>query len=124
VTRHDDTDTAPAGLAASYFRAWLAKDFDTLRSILADDATFRGPLGTAADAHACVQGLRAMAAITTDIVVQHVFVDGPDVLTWYDLHTTLAPAAATANWIHADNGKITRIEAVFDARALAAALGR
>ena len=27
----------------------------------------------------------------TDSVVQKTFVDGPDVLTWYDLHTTIAP---------------------------------
>lgn len=30
-------------LAATYFQAWTDKDFDTLRSVLADDATFRGP---------------------------------------------------------------------------------
>ena len=56
--------------------------------------------------------------ILDEIVVQHVFVDGPDVLTWFDLHTTVAPPAPTANWQHIENGKITRIRVTFDPRAL------
>jgi hypothetical protein len=61
--------TQDAGtLAATYFRARLAHDFATLRSVLADDATFRGPLGTADDAETCVAGMTAMAKIITDIM--------------------------------------------------------
>lgn len=44
--------------AATYFSSWKAKDFDRLRAVLADDATFRGPLGSADDAEACMQGLK------------------------------------------------------------------
>ena len=65
-----------------------------------------------------MKGLEGMAQILDDIVVQHVFVDGPDVLTWFDLHTTVAPPAPTANWQHIENGKITRIRVTFDPRAL------
>jgi hypothetical protein len=32
-------------IAETYYRSWLAKDFDTLGSLLAGDVTFRGPLG-------------------------------------------------------------------------------
>jgi ketosteroid isomerase-like protein len=112
----DSTDTRI--VATTYFRAWKERDFATLRSILADDVTFRGPLGTADDAESCVNGLQGMAQILDDIVVQHVFVDGPDVLTWFDLHTTVAPPAPTANWSQVENGKITRIRVTFDPRAL------
>ena len=105
-------------VAATYFRAWKARDFETLRAILAEDVTFRGPLGTADDADSCVRGLQGMAQILDDIVVHHVFVDGSDVLTWFDLHTTAAPPAPTANWSHVENGKITRIRVTFDPRAL------
>ncbi len=105
-------------VAETYFRAWKERDFSTLRLILADDATFRGPLGAADDADACVEGLEGMAQILDDIVVQHVFVDGQDVLTWFDLHTTVAPPAPTANWQHIEAGKITRIRVTFDPRAL------
>jgi hypothetical protein len=117
--------TPDAGqVAATYFRSWLDKDFTTLRSTLADDVIFRGPLGTADDAEGCLGGLRGMAEIITDLVVEHRFVAGPDVLTWFELHTTLAPPVPTANWSHVEHGKITSIRVAFDARALAAALGR
>jgi ketosteroid isomerase-like protein len=105
-------------VAAAYFRAWKARDFTTLRGILADDVTFRGPLATLDNADDCVKGLEGMAQILDDIVVQHVFVDGPDVLTWFDLHTTVAPPAPTANWQHVEDGKITAINVTFDPRPL------
>jgi hypothetical protein len=112
----DTTDTRT--IAAIYFRAWKERDFATLRGILADDVTFRGPLATLDNADDCVKGLQGMAEILDDIVVQHVFVDGPDVLTWFDLHTTVAPPAPTANWQHVENGKITSIHVTFDPRPL------
>lgn len=114
--RQDVSTPDPAQVAATYFRAWKDKDFDTLRSVLADDATFRGPLGTADDAESCMQDLNGMAQIITDIVTQHMFVDGTDVLTWFDLHTTIAAPCPTASWSHIENGKITTIRVTFDAR--------
>jgi hypothetical protein len=110
-------------LATTYFRAWKDKDFTALRSVLADDATFRGPLGTADSGDACLQGLKGLRQIVTDIVIQHMFVDGPDILTWFDLHTSVAPPCPTANWSQVENGKIKRIRVTFDARDLAAGTG-
>ena len=105
-------------IAATYFAAWKAKDFDTLASILHSDATFRGPLGTADSGEECIAGLKGMSQIVTDIDIKHVFVDGPNVLTWFDLHTSIAPPAATANWQRIENGKIEAIKVTFDPRAL------
>src|SRR5262249_34272557 len=59
-----------------------------------------------------------LAQMTTDIVVRKVFADGPDVLTWFELHTTAAPPCPVANWSHVDGGKIDRIRATFDPRPL------
>jgi hypothetical protein len=106
-------------LAASYFEAWKAHDFATLRSLLADDVTFAGPLAHIDNADDCVAGLQRMSAIMTDIVVHKVFVDGADVVTWFDLHTSVADPVPTANWSHVEGGKITRIRVAFDARGLA-----
>lgn len=105
-------------VAEAYFDSWLKKDFETFRSLLADDVTFDGPLGTAADADECVAGIKGMSRIVTDIVVTKMFVDGPDVLTWFDLHTNDAPPCPTANWSHVEDGRITRIMVAFDPRPL------
>lgn len=40
----------PGEVGAAYFEAWKRGDFAAVRSILADDATFDGPLGRAANA--------------------------------------------------------------------------
>ncbi len=114
-----DAGNDPATLAATYFRAWKGKDFDTLRSILAEDVTFAGPFAQLDSADACVEGLRGMSEIMTDVVIAKMFVDGPDVLTWFDLHTSIAPPAPTANWMHTEDGRIATIRVTFDARALA-----
>jgi ketosteroid isomerase-like protein len=112
---------SPAQVADTYFRCWVDGDFDTLRGVLADDATFRGPLGAADDGDSCLAGLRGMRAILRDVVVVRRWVDGPDVLTWFELHTTVAPPAPTANWMHVEDGRITSIRVTFDPRDLVAA---
>jgi hypothetical protein len=113
------TSSTTADIAATYFRAWKGQDWDTLRSILDDNVTFDGPLASLEGADACVQGLQGMSQIMTDVQIHKVFVDGPDVLTWFDLHTKVADPAPTANWSRVEGGKITRIQVTFDARPLA-----
>jgi hypothetical protein len=80
---------------------------------------FADRLASIDGAERLVQGLQGLAQITTDIVVRKRFVDGGDVLTWFDLHTSVAPPAPTANWSHVENGKITSIQVTFDPRGLA-----
>ena len=60
--------------------------------------------------------LKGMAQIITDIAIQKRFVDDADVLTWFDVHTSVAPPAPTANWSHVEDGRITAIKVTFDAR--------
>jgi len=55
----------------------------------------------------------------TGLEVQKVFCDGPDVLTWFDLATRVADTVPVANWMHVEDGKITRIRMAFDARGIA-----
>jgi hypothetical protein len=106
-------------VAETYIEAWKAHDWDRLSSVLADEVTFVGPLASIQGAPHCVDGLRRMAQIMTDIVVHKRFVDGPDVLSWFDLHTNVADPAPTANWSHVEDGRITSIRVTFDARPLA-----
>jgi hypothetical protein len=105
-------------VAQTYFESWKNEDFDTLRSILADDVTFAGPLGQASNADECIAGLTNMAKIKTDIVVRTMCADGDDVITWFDLHTATTDPLPVANWSHVTESKITRIRVTFDPRPI------
>jgi hypothetical protein len=54
----------------------------------------------------------------TGIDVQKVFSAGSDVLTWYDMATSVADPVPVANWMHIEDGKITRIRVAFDPRGI------
>jgi len=112
-------DASAAATAATYFEAWQARDFARLRSVLADDVDFAGPLGQVTGADGCQRGLEGMSRIMTGIEVRKVFDDGSDVLTWFDLATSVADPVPVANWMHVQDGKITRIRVAFDARGIA-----
>ena len=113
---HDDS---AATAAATYFDAWLAKDFARLRSVLADDVDFAGPLGQVTGGDDCLRSLQGLSTIMTGIAVQRVFTAGSDVLTWYDMATTVADPVPVANWMQVKDGKITRIRVAFDPRGIA-----
>jgi hypothetical protein len=113
------SDHDPGVIAEAYFSAWLENDWERLRGLLADDVAFRGPLASIDGADECVDGMRGLAKILTGIDVRKRFVDGPDVLTWFDLHTSVAPPAPTANWSRVEDGRIMRIQVTFDPRPLA-----
>jgi SnoaL-like domain len=105
--------------AATYFDAWKARDFTRLRSVLADDVGFEGPLASVKGGDDCLRGLRGMAQIMTGLDVRKVFQDGADVLTWFDLSTSVAETVPVANWMHVEDGKVTQIKVAFDARGIA-----
>ncbi len=108
-----------AKIATEYFEAWKVNDFETMRSLVAEDVTFVGPLATLEGASDYIDGIRGMSQIKSDIVIQKVFVDGPDILTWFELHTTVASPVPVANWLHVEEGKIASLRVAFDARELA-----
>ena len=105
--------------AAIYFDAWQARDFSRLRSVLADDVDFAGPLAHVQGGANCLRGLQGMAQIMTGLDVRRVFHDGDDVLTWFDLATSVAETVPVANWMHVQDGRITQIKVAFDARGTA-----
>lgn len=108
-----------ANVATTYFDAWKASDFDTMRSLLAEDVRFEGPLATFEGAEDYMEGIQGLSKVISEIVIQKIFVDGHDVLTWYDMHTTVASPVPVANWLHVEEGKITAVRVAFDARELA-----
>ena len=112
------TKTDPRALAITYLSSWKARDFDTLRGVLAPDVTFRGVLGATDGVDATLAGLRGMAEIVSDFVVQRMVVDGDDGMTWYDFHSTVCEPMPTVNWSHVRNGRIRAVRAVLDPRPL------
>lgn len=110
-------DDAPK-VAATYFDAWKANDLDTMRSLLADDVMFCDPHARLEGAEECIKRIEGISRIASEIAVRKVFANGPDVLTWYDLQTTVAPAVPVVNWLHVEDGKITSLRVVFDSRWL------
>ena len=105
----------------TYFSAWRNNDFALMRSLLDDKVDFAGPIDHFDNADAYQRAIQGLSQMKTDIVVRKTFVDGPDVVTWYDLHTRVAPPAAVADWSHVEGGKITMVRVVFDTRPFAAA---
>lgn len=108
-------------LAAAYFESWQAEDFDRLEGLLHPDVTFEGPLATIAGRDDVVQGLRGLAQITDHLVIRTMQGDDRDVITWFDLHTTIADPAPTANWMRNDGERIETIRVTFDPRGILAA---
>lgn len=113
--------TDPKTIAATYFQAWEAADVKRLRAILADDVTFSGPLAQVAGADEYADSIRGLFQATEKVVVHKVWVDGDDVLTWFDLHMPGVPPAPVAQWCHVRDGKVTRVQVTFDPRGILAA---
>jgi hypothetical protein len=110
-------------LATTYFDAWRAKDPERLRPVLAEDAHFTGPLAEVSGADAYVKSIAGLYEITTELVIHRVLADEVDAITWFDLHTSVAPPVPVANWCHAENGKIAHVRVAFDPRGLVGGSG-
>lgn len=113
----------PGSVATTYVHAWTTGDFATARSLLRDDVTFVGPLGTTDGAEDAMAGLQRMSEMVKGVDQKQVIVDGGDVCVVYDLLTESAGAIPTAGWYHVRDGRIDAIQAFFDPRPLLAGRG-
>lgn len=111
---------SPESVAATYFSAWTDNDIERVRPLLHPDVTFTGALGATRGADDTLAGLKGMFAMTERVEVVRRWVDGPDVLTWFELRTAAAGPLAIVNWSHIEDGRITRIQVTFDPRPLLA----
>ncbi|QSQ19486.1 nuclear transport factor 2 family protein [Pyxidicoccus parkwayensis] len=110
---------SPSEVVKAYFDAWVAKDESKLRGTLAPRVSFVGALGTAEGAEACVKGLvNGMWKVSPRVSVLHRFVDGNDVLTWFEIFPHDGAPVPVANWSHVENGRISHIRVTFDPRPL------
>ncbi|HLK76789.1 MAG TPA: nuclear transport factor 2 family protein [Streptosporangiaceae bacterium] len=110
----------PAAVVLAYLGAWQDRDFPAMRRLVADDLRFTGPLDTFDRADAHHAAIKALTGLVDHIDIGRVWSEGPEVLAWYTLHTTIAKPAAVAEWYQVDDGRITAITVVFDARPFTA----
>jgi limonene-1,2-epoxide hydrolase len=113
-----ESPDSPADVAAAYFEAWKNHDIERVRPLVHDEVTFDGALGSTRGAEETLAGLGGMFAMTEHVQVVHRWVDGPDVITWFELRTKTAGPLAIVNWSHIEAGHITRIRVTFDPRPL------
>jgi len=109
---------SPASVAAAYFDAWKRNDIERVRPLLQDEVAFDGALGSTRGVDETIAGLGRMFAMAKQVEVLHRWVDGPDVLTWFELRTETAGPLAIVNWSHVEAGRINRIRVTFDPRPL------
>jgi SnoaL-like protein len=112
------TDDSPQSVASAYFDAWTANDIERVRPLLQTDVDFVGALGKTHGVAETLSGLGGMFAMTRQVEVIHRWVDGPDVLTWFELRTATAGPMAIVNWSHVEDGRITWIRVTFDPRPM------
>jgi ketosteroid isomerase-like protein len=106
-------------VASTCLQAWSSGDFDTARSLFADDVTFVGPMGHTEGVDAYIEGVRGLKQIVSGTEQRRVFGEGEDVCIIYDLVTTTpAGSLPCAGWYQVRAGKITSVRAFFDARPL------
>ena len=100
----------PKQVAEAYFDAWRTRDANAMRTILADDVHFEGPLGRADDADGVIAGFARLAAVPAEGPdVKRLWVDGNETLTWFEMHQEGVPSMTACNWLTAKDGKVAYI---------------
>lgn len=119
-TRSENAE--PRNVAHEYYQSIARKDPAAARRFLADDLVFVGLFETFTNAEAYLKALTGLLQIVTRFEVQAIIVEGNEVAVLFELETTAPAEAVTlvAEWIRVRDGKIVRVQAVFDGRPFAA----
>ena len=108
----------PLAVVEAYFAAQDAYDFERARALLADQGfSFSSPVMRFDSPDHLIQYSAHSSGIIRSVEVRKVFVDGPDVchLLTYRIQISEKVAVDVAHWAHVENGRIQRIETIFDA---------
>ncbi|MGB5177844.1 MAG: nuclear transport factor 2 family protein [Gammaproteobacteria bacterium] len=109
---------APEEIVSALLDAFEARDFELARTFLSDDAfSYRSPIESFNNADAFISNISRIGPILERIERCKTFVNGNDVCSVLKTHTTMdtlngVPVAQVATVVA---GKITAIEAIFDA---------
>ncbi|MEV6593986.1 nuclear transport factor 2 family protein [Streptomyces acidicola] len=113
TTTPDHSDLTAA--ADAYFGAWQANEPASLANVLAPDVVVHGPLGRIDGAEQYQASLARIFALTDTFEFRKRWVDGRDVLTWFDLHPRGGSEPfPVASWLHIEDGRISGVRVTFD----------
>lgn len=103
----------------TYHESWTHGDITRARSCLADDLTFQGPIDSFGSADRFIPALGGFAAMLERVDLLQEFYAATGAALLYDC-VTRSPAGTirTAEFFELENGKIARIQLVFDATEL------
>jgi ketosteroid isomerase-like protein len=115
--------TTAANVVETYSRALSARDFETARSLLADDLQFEGPIDTFGRADDYMKAIKGLFGMVRGVEPQLTIAQGDDVAVFYRLDTPVA-LAPVAEWYRVRDGKIAQLRAYFDARPFSPPTGQ
>jgi len=112
-------DTAdPKSVVDAYLNALRDRDHERAREFLADkEFVYRSPISSFQSADELVQYLTVASGIVQGVEVRKVFVDGDDICHFltYRIQISEKQAVEVAQWARVRDGRIARIDLVFDA---------
>jgi ketosteroid isomerase-like protein len=106
-----------------YLTAFYSADFDTARSLVADDFSFRGPFLQIEGGDAFFQGAAGLASIVRGYQLVRQWQDGHDVSSVYEVNLETPGAKGTvlmSEWSTVRDGQLTASRVVFDTAAFRA----
>ncbi len=102
-----------------YFAAMAGKDFATIRTLVHDDVTFKGAMGTTNGADEYIGGLQQTLANMREVRRHVISADGESVFQVYDLIMSEPDVSLPiAQWLRVRDGRIAALQVFFDPRPL------
>ncbi|KAB2331711.1 nuclear transport factor 2 family protein [Bacillus mesophilum] len=109
----------PESIVNDYFSSWRTNDPEKVEALFSEDISVRGPLGLIEGAKAYRNALEWLFGITKELVIVKQWVDGPDVLTWFEIqHSESNELISGVNWLKVENNLISQVRVAFDPRPI------
>jgi hypothetical protein len=108
----------PRELVKSYLEAVGARDFELARSFLADKGfSYNSPIGVFDDADRFIESISAVGPILEKLTIRHLFAVESEAIAVVDALITLHGyvTRTIAILFNLENGRISTMEAIFDA---------
>jgi hypothetical protein len=107
-------------VAQQYFEAWATKQYERVRTLMADDLKWESPLNNFARADDVMPGFRRFVDGVKSARLLKLAADGDDAALLYDCELPFGTLRMTT-WLHIEGGKLRSMQLTFDPTALKAA---